>query len=341
MRILITGAAGFIGFSLVNRLAQINSNFIIGVDNLNEYYDVELKYARLSYLGILREQVNDQSVISSKKYDNFLFARLDIEAVSDLENLFIDYNFDVVINLAAQAGVRYSLENPRTYISSNVIGFFNVINLCNAYKVSRLIYASSSSVYGLTDNHYFSENDRTDTPISLYAATKKSNELMAYTYSHLFGLTTIGLRFFTVYGPWGRPDMAPFIFSDAICNNKTIKVFNNGDMKRDFTFIDDIVNGIEYIVYSTSLVNYNIFNIGNSDPIDLLKFIRLLEVQFGRIAKLELCQIQPGDVVSTCADISKLKSVFGYRPSTTIEDGVRIFANWYKEYYKINNNLGK
>jgi UDP-glucuronate 4-epimerase len=335
MRILVTGVAGFIGSSLVKSLSQNSANFIIGVDNVNSYYDVSLKYARLEDLGIYSQEINGHNIVSSHIFDNFFFAKIDIESFSDLEILFKKNNFDVVINLAAQAGVRYSLDNPRTYINSNIVGFFNVIDLCKTYKINRFIYASSSSVYGLTDNECFSELDKTDTPISLYAATKKSNELMAYTYSHLYGLTTIGLRFFTVYGPWGRPDMAPFIFSDAICNDKTIKVFNHGNMKRDFTYIDDIVEGIVSAVVSNNFVNYNIFNIGNSKPVNILKFIRFLETEFNKKAKLDFCQIQPGDVVSTWADINKLKKTLNYTPTISIENGVKKFANWYKKYYNV------
>ena len=335
MKILVTGAAGFIGSSLIKRLARNTTNFIVGIDNVNSYYDVSLKYARLEDLGIYMQEINGHNMVSSHKFNNFFFAKIDIESFSDLEFLFIENKFDVVINLAAQAGVRYSMDNPRTYINSNIVGFFNVLDLCKANKIDRFIYASSSSVYGLTDKECFSEIDKTDTPISLYAVTKKSNELMAYSYSHLYGLTTIGLRFFTVYGPWGRPDMAPFIFSEAICNDKTIKVFNHGNMKRDFTFIDDIVEGIETAVISRNFVNYNIFNIGNSNPVNLLDFIRFLEKEFNKKVELDLCQIQPGDVVSTWADISELKRNLNYSPSTSIESGVKKFVNWYKKYYNI------
>lgn len=335
MRILVTGAAGFIGSSLVKSLSKNSSNFVIGIDNVNSYYDVSLKYARLEDLGININNIIDSNLISSHIFNNFFFAKIDIESFSDLEVLFMENMFDVVINLAAQAGVRYSLDNPRTYINSNIVGFFNVLDLCKKFKVNRFVYASSSSVYGLTDNECFSEIDKTDTPISLYAATKKSNELMAYSYSHLYGLTTIGLRFFTVYGPWGRPDMAPFIFSEAICNDKPIKVYNHGNMKRDFTYIDDIVEGIESAVLSSNFVNFNIFNIGNSNPINLLDFIRFLEIEFNKKAELDLCQIQPGDVVSTWADISKLKETLNYSPSTSIDIGVKKFASWYKKYYNI------
>jgi UDP-glucuronate 4-epimerase len=331
-KILITGIAGFIGFHVTKWL--LDSNFsVIGFDNMNNYYDITLKESRL---GIL------------KKIQEFQFIRNDLCNNKILEQLFCENKFETVIHLAAQAGVRYSLENPRAYIDSNIVGFLNILECCRKYHVKHLIYASSSSVYGLNTKQPFSENDAVDHPASLYAATKKSNELMAHTYSHLFGLPTTGLRFFTVYGPWGRPDMAIFKFTKSILEGKPIDVYNNGKMKRDFTYIDDIVNGIIKIIDhrptinstdnfsnpATSQAPFRIYNIGNNKPIELLELISILESVIGRKAELNMSPMQAGDVTETYADISRLNNEIGFTPITNIETGIRKFVEWYKTYYK-------
>lgn len=331
MKILITGIAGFIGFHIAKKLMN-QGHQIVGIDNINDYYDINLKLGRLTQLGISTMYEN-QSAVSTMDPE-LLFYKFDITDRYKMESLFHDNQFDIVLHLAAQAGVRYSIENPHAYIDSNIIGFMNILEGCRHNKVKHLIYASSSSVYGVDTEVPFSEDEQVDSPVSLYAATKKSNELMAYTYSHLYQLPTTGLRFFTVYGPWGRPDMAPMLFTNAIMNNKPIKVFNNGDMKRDFTYIDDIVNGvlklIDYPLHkkiSNSI--YEIFNIGNSKPIDLMHFIKLLEKNLSKNAKLEMCPMQDGDVKITYADTSKLSSIINYVPNTSLENGLKEFINWY------------
>jgi UDP-glucuronate 4-epimerase len=331
--ILITGSAGFIGFCVTRYLLK-NNNRIIGYDNVNNYYDTKLKEDRIKIL---------------QKYSMFQFVRNDLCSDKILEQLFDEYHFETVIHLAAQAGVRYSLENPRVYIDSNIVGFLNILECCRKYNTKHLVYASSSSVYGLNTKQPFSEKDPVDHPASLYAATKKSNELMAHTYSHLFGLPTTGLRFFTVYGPWGRPDMAVFKFTKAILENKPIDVYNNGKMKRDFTYIDDIVDGIICVVNhiptynstdnfsnpATSKSPFRIYNIGNNKPIELLELISILESTLGRKAKLNLLPIQPGDVTETYADISRLNYEIGFTPVTNTETGIKQFVEWYKTYYRI------
>lgn len=334
MNVLVTGAAGFIGFHLVKELVQ-HGYFVVGIDNINNYYDVDLKYDRLNQCGIARSKITLGKVLESEKWSNFKFAQIDIENRQELEFLFANFRFEKVIHLAAQAGVRYSLENPQAYINSNMIGYFNILDMCRISNIERLLYASSSSVYGITSKEIFEETDKTDTPASLYAATKKSNELLAHSYSHLYNLKTIGLRFFTVYGPWGRPDMAPFLFSKAIVNGQKINVFNNGNMKRDFTYIDDIVNGLILLLEAKTIKNYNIFNIGNNSPVNLMDFIKCLEKEFGLSAKLNMSDMQPGDVVSTWANVNHLNKFTNYSPKTGISEGVEKFVTWYKKYYNI------
>jgi UDP-glucuronate 4-epimerase len=334
MKIFITGVAGFIGFHLTNLLAQ-SGHDILGVDNLNNYYDPNLKLARLSKLGISND-LNEPKV-QSQKYSNLSFSSSDIIDYNLMRSLMQDFNPDIVIQLAAQAGVRYSIENPEAYVESNVKGFFNIIELCRRLDVKRLIYASSSSVYGNQNEVPYRETDRTDEPVSLYAATKKSNELFAHTYAHLFGIKAVGLRFFTVYGPYGRPDMAYFSFVKDILNGNTIRVFNEGNLSRDFTFIDDIVQSIQSLVDDFDLISrergHQIFNIGNSKPIQLKRFIEIIEHSLGKKAIFENVGMQSGDVFKTFADVSALESCINYRPSTSLDDGIEKFVNWYKQYY--------
>lgn len=318
--ILITGVAGFIGFHLSKKLLEQGEN-IIGFDNLNDYYDINLKENRLKIL---------------QKYENFSFIKGDLANKEKIEKLFIDYNPEIVVNLAAQAGVRHSINNPQIYVESNIIGFFNILEACRNNSVKHLVYASSSSVYGNQEKTPFSTEDTVDNPISLYAATKKSNELMAHAYSHLYGIKTTGLRFFTVYGPFGRPDMAYFSFTKKIFDNETIKIFNNGDMYRDFTYIDDIVQGIENIINSAPKYDYKIYNIGNNKPEKLMFFIETLEKIIGKAAKKDFLPMQQGDVYQTYADVADLTNDFGFKPSTSIEDGLRKFVDWYKEYYSVS-----
>lgn len=336
MKILITGAAGFIGYHLCERLLTLGHE-VFGLDNINGYYDITLKYARLNQLGIDNHEAEKfgnvvQSDIHGKK---MLFIRMNLQDQENLENLFKENTFDLVCNLAAQAGVRYSIENPQAYIDSNINGFMNILECCRHFNINRLIYASSSSVYGNSSKVPFLESDNVDNPISIYAATKKSNELMAHVYSHLYGIETIGLRFFTVYGPWGRPDMAMFLFVNAVLNNKPIKVFNNGNLSRDFTFIDDIINGIINIIISDEKKEaYRIYNIGNNKPVPLLKFIKHIQSISGQVAKLELLPMQPGDVLQTYAGTSKLNKDHHYQPKTSIKDGVKKYLTWHLNYYK-------
>ncbi|MFO8111254.1 MAG: NAD-dependent epimerase [Desulfosalsimonadaceae bacterium] len=331
--ILVTGAAGFIGFHLCQRLAE-NGYTVIGIDNLSDYYDVELKKERLKKLSA---------------HDTFHFHLLDISDKSRMEWLFGKYPFDTVVNLAAQAGVRYSLKNPHVYVDTNIVGFVNLLECCRHNGISHLVFASSSSVYGANTKMPFSVHDNVDHPVSLYAASKKANELMAHTYSHLYGLNCTGLRFFTVYGPWGRPDMALFLFTRAILSGKPIKVFNHGNMQRDFTYIDDIVEGVFRIMQKrpepnpdwsgntpdpgTSYAPYRIYNIGNNNPENLMRFIAVLEDALGTKAEKQMLDMQPGDVPSTYADIDDLYDAVGFRPQTTIEEGINRFVAWYKTYY--------
>ena len=339
MKILVTGAAGFIGFYLVKALLN-NGHIVVGLDNINDYYDVKLKYARLNELGIKQEKASVflHSSKSDLFNDLFQFVRMNLEDRENLPTLFKENKFDVVCNLAAQAGVRYSIENPETYIDSNIVGFLNILECCRRHKIKHLLYASSSSVYGANKKVPFSTTDNVDHPISLYAATKKSNELMAHTYSHLYNIPTTGLRFFTVYGPWGRPDMAIYLFADAIANNKPIKVFNNGNMRRDFTYIDDIIAGIEILLKNPPLKDtcnapYKISNIGNGSPQSLGDFIKAIETGFGVVAKKEYLPMQAGDVPQTWADVSEIEKL-GYKSLTEIKEGVLKFVEWFKEYHK-------
>ncbi|MFY4783633.1 NAD-dependent epimerase [Aliarcobacter butzleri] len=337
MKILVTGTAGFIGSHLAIKLLE-RGDEVVGLDNINDYYDVNLKYARLNELGILKEEIIENELISSKTYPKHKFVKMDLSDTENIYKLFETEKFDAVCNLAAQAGVRYSIENPHAYIDSNIKGFMNILEACRYNDVKNLCYASSSSVYGLNKSQPFKTTDKTDTPISLYAATKKSNELMAHTYSHLFGISTTGLRFFTVYGPWGRPDMAPMLFTNAILNNKEIKVFNHGNMSRDFTYIDDIVDGIIKVIDNpvkteSNLAPYKIYNIGNNSPIQLLDFIKTLEKSIGIEAKKNFLPMQDGDVESTYADVEDLIKDFNYKPDTKLADGIDEFVKWYKNFY--------
>lgn len=334
MKILITGAAGFIGAQLMLTLAK-RGDSVFGIDNLNNYYDVRLKYGRLQECGFnINELESDYPILTSHTYNNCRFKRLSIDDKQELEKLFNNENFEIVINLAAQAGVRYSITNPEAYIQSNIIGFFNILECCRQYPVKHLVFASSSSVYGMNQNVPYSEDDKVDTPVSLYAASKKSNELMAHSYSKLYGIPVTGLRYFTVYGPWGRPDMAPMLFTKAILADKPINIFNNGDLMRDFTYIDDIVQGTIQIIdkpiqKNSNDVAYNIYNIGCSDPIKLMDFIHELELALGKKAKKIFLPMQQGDVYQTYADTSKLEKEVGYKPITNLHKGISLFINWY------------
>jgi UDP-glucuronate 4-epimerase len=335
MKVLVTGAAGFIGSTISHRLLD-RGDQVVGIDNMNDYYDVRLKQARLARLT---------------PRDGFRFQHLDIVEREGMAKLFADGRFDAVVHLAAQAGVRYSLENPMAYIDANLVGFTNILEGCRHAKTGHLVFASSSSVYGANTRLPFSEHDNVDHPVSLYAATKKANELMAHTYAHLYGLSCTGLRFFTVYGPWGRPDMALFKFTDGILANRPIEVYNNGDMVRDFTYVDDIVEGMLRVVDAparpnagwsgadpdpaTSYAPYRIFNIGNSRPVKLLRYIEVLEQCLGRKAILEMKPMQPGDVPATTADTSELQKAVGFRPNTPVEEGIAKFVAWYREYYGV------
>lgn len=323
-KILVTGGAGFIGFHLSKKLLE-EGYTVVGYDNLNDYYDVSLKYARLDIL---------------KTYENYTFIKGDLADKDAVNKLFEENKFNIAINLGAQAGVRYSIDNPQAYIDSNIVGFFNILEACRHYPVSHLLYASSSSVYGNQKKTPFSTDDNVDHPISLYAATKKSNELMAYTYSHLYGIPATGLRFFTVYGPFGRPDMAYFSFTNKIMKGEPIKIFNNGDMYRDFTYVDDIVQGIFNMLKNPPKPDENgdrhkVYNIGNNTPEKLMYFIETLEKCIGKTAEKEYLPMQAGDVYQTYADVSELMQDFDFKPSTTIEEGLSKFASWYKEYYNV------
>ncbi|HNU92100.1 MAG TPA: NAD-dependent epimerase [Spirochaetota bacterium] len=337
MRILVTGSAGFIGSFTAARLME-DGHEVVGVDNLNDYYDVGLK--------------NDRNERLKSLFPSYAFERMSIADYGALDGLFRSSGFEYVINLAAQAGVRYSITNPLTYGESNLSGFLNVLECCRRHGVRHLVFASSSSVYGLNARVPFSVHDNVDHPVSLYAATKKSNELLAHCYAHLYGIPTTGLRFFTVYGPWGRPDMAYFLFTRAILEGRPIDVFNNGDMERDFTYIDDIVEGVCRTLWrvpsadpawsaespdpATSSAPYRIYNIGNNNPVRLTRFIKVIEEALGRKAKINLLPMQPGDVKRTCADIDDLVRDAGYAPATALEKGIGEFVRWYKEYYRID-----
>ena len=339
MKILVTGAAGFIGFHLINKLLK-QERKVVGIDNINDYYSTELKMARLTEAGISSEANGWNQKIQSTKSPNYSFIRMNLEDREQIDRLFAEEKFDVVCNLAAQAGVRYSIENPHAYIESNIVGFINILEACRHNNIQHLVYASSSSVYGNSPKMPLSVFDPVDNPISLYAATKKSNELMAHTYSHLYGIPTTGLRFFTVYGPWGRPDMAYFSFTKNILSETPIKVFNHGDLYRDFTYIDDIVDGVVKIISQNqesrikSQELYKLYNIGNSTPVKLLDFIETIEKALGKEAIKEYHGMQPGDVYKTFADVSDLEKDFGYSPDTPLEKGIGEFVKWYRSFYK-------
>lgn len=333
--ILVTGAAGFIGFHLSRRLLD-SGHFVFGVDNLNDYYDVNLKKDRLKILS---------------ENSRFTFYQTDLNNLGGLTDIFASAPIEVVVNLAAQAGVRYSIVNPHAYVQSNLVGFVNILECCRHHGVKHLVFASSSSVYGANTNMPFSVHNNVDHPVSLYAATKKSNELMAHTYSHLYGLPCTGLRFFTVYGPWGRPDMALFLFTKAILEGKPIQVFNHGKMRRDFTYIDDIIEGVVRVIGAvpgpnpdwsgnapdpgTSYTPYRIFNIGNNNPVALISFIEAIESALGKKAEKQLMDMQPGDVAETYADIDDLYAAVGFKPETEIEEGIARFIDWYRVYYGV------
>ena len=335
MRVLITGVAGFIGASLAVRLLE-RGDLVFGIDNLSDYYDVSLKEARLERLS---------------RFERFAFQKLDIVDRTGMERLFAERKFDAVMHLAAQTGVRYSIANPYAYIDANLVGFLNILEGARQSNVGHLVFASSSSVYGANTRLPFSERDNVDHPISLYAATKKANEVMAHSYAHLYGMPCTGLRFFTVYGPWGRPDMAYFKFTKAILEGKSIQVFNNGNMARDFTYIDDIVDGVACVIDriarpdpswdganpnpASSKAPYRIYNIGNNRPVQLMRYIEVLERALGKKARMEMLPMQAGDVQATIADVSSLESNFSYRPKTTVEKGVPRFVEWYRSYYKV------
>ena len=331
--ILITGIAGFIGFSLAKKIALEGYN-IIGIDNLNSYYDVNLKYARLKELGF--NFSNNEEIGTSDLLPNIKFIKISIEDKQEIEKLFSENKIDIVVNLAAQAGVRYSISNPDVYIQSNIVGFSNLIEASKINKIEHFIFASSSSVYGNSLVAPFKEDFNTDMPISIYAATKKSNELIAQVYNHLFNLKTTGLRFFTVYGPWGRPDMAPFLFIKSILEGESINVFNNGNLKRDFTYIDDIVSGILNVINSPgkdSDRSARIYNLGNGAPVNLMDFISVLEKEVGRKAMINYLPMQPGDVFETFADTTLISKEIGYQSQITIENGINQFVQWYKAFY--------
>jgi len=350
MKILVTGTAGFIGYHLANALLR-RGDAVIGIDNLNDYYDPQLKRDRLADAGIPVELIEYNTPLQSGKYPGYQFVQLDLADKEGLEALFAGERPDAVVNLAAQAGVRYSLINPQAYVDSNIVGFVNLLEACRHHKVGHFVYASSSSVYGLNEHMPFSTSDNVDHPVSLYAASKKSNELMAHTYSHLFNIPTTGLRFFTVYGPWGRPDMALFLFTEAMLKGEPIKVFNYGKMRRDFTYVGDIVEGVARVIDhppqgnnnwdaaapdpATSPAPYKVYNIGNQDPVELMDFIRAIERELGITAEKQLLPIQPGDVPATWADVQDLVDNLGYKPDTPVREGIRKFVEWYRMYYRV------
>lgn len=353
MKILVTGTAGFIGFHLAKKLLE-RGDEVVGLDNINDYYDVNLKYGRLQELGIEQKEIKNNEKTISSIFKQHSFYKVDLADKEAMDVVFKTEKFDAVCNLAAQAGVRYSLENPHAYVQSNVVGFLNILEGCRNYGVKNLSYASSSSVYGLNQSQPFKTIDTTEHQVSLYAATKKSNEMMAHTYAHLYNIQATGLRFFTVYGPWGRPDMAPMLFSDAILNDRAIKVFNNGEMSRDFTYIDDIVDGIIKVIDNPAQPNenwnakeptidsssapYRLYNIGNNAPLPLMSFIETLEKALGKKAEKNFMPMQDGDVVSTYADASGLVKDFGYKPNTDLKDGIEEFVKWYREFYGEKND---
>lgn len=337
MRILVTGAAGFIGYHLSQALLDLGHE-VVGLDNLNAYYDVNLKYARLNELGIEQEELVEGRALAGKH--GFTFYYQDLTDSANLIGFFADNRPEVVVNLAAQAGVRHSIHHPQSFVDSNLIGFFNLLEACRRYPVKHLLYASSSSVYGANAKIPFSETDRTDQPLSLYGATKKANEVLAHSYVELYGIPSTGLRFFTVYGPWGRPDMAYYKFANHIVEGKPIDVYNNGDMSRDFTYVDDIVHGITALIdrppQGVKAELHRIFNIGRSRPVNLMEFIRLLEKYLGREAQKRYLEMQPGDVPTTWADTSALTALTGYAPSTDLDTGIRTFVGWYARYHGLD-----
>jgi len=354
LKILITGTAGFIGYHLAERL--ISEGFdVVGLDSINDYYDINVKLGRLERAGVDRVKLEYGKFGLSKKHQNYKFIKLNLEDKDKLSELFRTEKFDAVCNLAAQAGVRYSLTNPDVYINSNIVGFMNILESCRHNEVKNLVYASSSSVYGMNEEYPFSVHHNVDHPVSLYAASKKANELMAHCYSHLYDIPTTGLRFFTVYGPWGRPDMALFLFTKAIVEGKTIDVFNNGQMRRDFTYIDDIVEGLVRVIKNpakpnlqwsgkspdpgTSSAPYRIYNIGSNRPVLLMDFISTIEKYLGVEAKKNFLPLQQGDVPASHADVQDLMNDFGYCPQTRIEQGIRKFLEWYIDFYKIKIKL--
>ena len=347
MKILVTGTAGFIGSHLAIKLLE-RGDEVVGLDNINNYYDQNVKYGRLQRGGIIENLEDGKDIpygelLTSSSIPNYKFIKLNLEDKDAMMKLFEDEEFDAVCNLAAQAGVRYSLTNPDAYMGSNIIGFMNILEACRHHNVNNLSYASSPSVYGSNEKLPFSTEDNVDHPISLYAASKKSNELMAHTYSHLFGISTTGLRFFTVYGPWGRPDMALFLFTKAALEGKTIDVFNKGEMLRDFTYIDDIVEGVIRVIDNPRLTTppYKVYNIGNNNPVKLMDFIEAIENKLGKKIEKNMMPIQPGDVPATYADVSDLVSDLGYKPETSIEDGINKFVDWYLEFFEYDRKGNK
>ena len=351
MKILLTGAAGFIGFHLAQKLLG-RGDEVVGLDNLNDYYDPKLKYGRLAKLGIPQSKIAPGKYVRSEKYPELQFVQLKLENQSGILQLFEREKFDRVCHLAAQAGVRYSITHPQSYINSNLVGFANILEACRQHDVEHLAYASSSSVYGLNESVPFSTAHGTNHPVSLYAATKKSNELMAHAYSHLYGIPVTGLRFFTVYGPWGRPDMAYYLFANKIIAGETIDIYNHGDMERDFTYIDDIVEGITRVLDrapesgnlqwtatqpnpAVSPAPYRVYNIGNSKPVNLLRFVEILEEKLNKKAIKNFMPMQPGDVKTTWADVDDLISDFDYQPQTSLETGIEKFVEWYKAFYNV------
>ncbi|WP_417685372.1 NAD-dependent epimerase [Pseudidiomarina gelatinasegens] len=350
MNILVTGTAGFIGHFTALKLIELGHR-VVGLDSVNDYYDVKLKFGRLYEAGFDESEIENNKLIYSSKYENYSFIRAELEDRDMLDRIFSSQNFDAVCNLAAQAGVRYSLENPHAYVDSNIVGFVNILEACRHFSVDNFSFASSSSVYGLNREMPFSTSHTVDHPVSLYAATKRANELIAHSYAHLFGIRCTGLRFFTVYGPWGRPDMAPFIFTKAAFSGEKIRIFNNGLMQRDFTYVDDIVEGIVRVIEkpcepnplwdarqptpSSSSAAYRVYNIGNSKSINLMDFIKTVEMAAGVEIKKEFAPIQPGDVVATFADVSDLNEDIGYSPSTPISSGVKNTVEWYRKFYQV------
>ena len=340
MKILVTGAAGFIGYYVVKHFAG-KGNRVVGIDNINNYYDVNLKYARLTMTGIERQLVRDHQPVQSSHYPNYRFIKADLQDKVFIDKLFENEHFDIVCHLAAQAGVRHSIENPYAYINSNIIGFLNILEACRSNPVKHLVFASSSSVYGLNVKVPYSETDQVDTPVSLYAASKKSNELMAHTYSKLYNIPSTGVRFFTVYGPWGRPDMAPYLFMNSVLNHAPITVFNQGNLSRDFTYIDDIIEGLSLIINHppTDEIPYKIYNIGAGKPIRLLDFINTIENVTGKCAIKRMVGMQNGDVYQTFADTTRLEQDFHFKPGISVFEGISHFYDWFVEYleYKKKN----